>query len=83
MSLRAFRSKRAMDPFVGLGARPSHAPAGIDSRRESDETYLAEAVARTRAAVLDQACPRAAPLEGYLRVTRKEIASFRLTSPLV
>jgi site-specific DNA-methyltransferase (adenine-specific) len=58
----------AMDPFTGLGSTAvACARLGIDFiGAEIDETYLAEAVTRTRAAVLDAAIGDKRPLSAAL-----------------
>jgi site-specific DNA-methyltransferase (adenine-specific) len=59
------RLRVAMDPFTGLGSTAvACARLGIDFvGADIDETYLAEAVVRTRAAVLDEATERKRPLK--------------------
>jgi site-specific DNA-methyltransferase (adenine-specific) len=59
----------AMDPFAGLGSTAvACARLGIEFiGAEIDETYLAEAVARTRAAVLDAAVGRKRPVSAGLK----------------
>jgi site-specific DNA-methyltransferase (adenine-specific) len=59
----------AMDPFTGLGSTAvACARLGLEFiGAEIDETYLAEAVTRTRAAVLDAAISEKRPLSAGLK----------------
>jgi site-specific DNA-methyltransferase (adenine-specific) len=67
------RARVAMDPFTGLGSTAvACARLGIDFiGADIDETYLTEAVARTRAAVLDAAMERKRPLKAQPREVRR------------
>jgi len=67
------RARVAMDPFTGLGSTAvACARLGIDFiGADIDETYLTEAVARTRAAVLDAAMERKRPLKAQPRDARR------------
>jgi site-specific DNA-methyltransferase (adenine-specific) len=67
------RLRVAMDPFAGLGSTAvACARLGIDFvGADIDETYLAEAVVRTRAAVLDEATERKRPLKAGLTASSR------------
>jgi site-specific DNA-methyltransferase (adenine-specific) len=73
------RTRVAMDPFTGLGSTAiACARLGIDFiGAEIDETYLTEAVARTRAAVLDAAMERKRPLKAHPRSEKSEVRSVK------
>jgi len=62
------RARVAMDPFTGLGSTAvACARLGIDFiGADVDETYLAEAVVRTRTAVLDEAVAKKRPARARL-----------------
>jgi site-specific DNA-methyltransferase (adenine-specific) len=62
------RVRMAMDPFTGLGSTAvACARLGINFMgTDVDEVYLTEAVARTRAAVLDSAVSKKRPLRAEL-----------------
>jgi site-specific DNA-methyltransferase (adenine-specific) len=63
------RIRLAMDPFTGLGSTAlACARLGIDFiGADIDETYLAEAVTRTREAMLDEAMSGKRPLSAELK----------------
>jgi len=74
------RIELAMDPFVGLGSTAvACARLGVNFvGSDIDETYLSEAVARTREAVLDQAADEKRPARarrGELKVRKATAAS--------
>jgi site-specific DNA-methyltransferase (adenine-specific) len=73
------RVRVAMDPFTGLGSTAvACARLGIDFiGADIDETYLAEAVARTRAAVLDEATERKRPLKAGITASSRSRAPAR------
>ena len=73
------RLRVAMDPFTGLGSTAvACARLGIDFvGADIDETYLAEAVARTRVAVLDEATERKRPLKAGITASSRSRARAR------
>jgi site-specific DNA-methyltransferase (adenine-specific) len=74
------RVRIAMDPFTGLGSTAvACGRLGIDFvGTDIDETYLAEAVARSRAAILDLASTRKRPLKAGLAEREAEGRKSRL-----
>jgi site-specific DNA-methyltransferase (adenine-specific) len=73
------RIRTAMDPFNGLGSTAvACARLGLDFiGADIDETYLAEAVTRTRAAVLDEAVGRKRPAAARLKSRGAEVKAGR------